>query len=186
MFASTPRLVPSVITSSAVMPLATLFNEVLDIHPDTSFDLLVLRPEDVESLELTRLVGDGRITELMADHFDAVADRLVGTLREYAAGRPGRAIRVAALATYFPDVSSMNNARRTAACRAVANCVRLCHRLKDTRYLGAEVTPCVEIVCGSLLERVPETHDVVAEYTQAAKVDRLVQSLKDIQADLGT
>ena len=185
----TARLLPSVITSSAVVPLPDLFHEVLDIHGDVSFDLMVLRPEDADPVRAGIPGADpDRITDLVAGSYDAVRSFLTGVFRAFRQARPGRRLRLAALATYFPDISSTDEGRRTKACTAVVNCVRLCRDLADEPGLELDVVPCVEVVCGSVLEPVHDGAEArptwVKTYSLAAKAERLMQSLRDVRRAL--
>lgn len=187
MFSSYPRLVPSVITSSAVVSLGALVEEVLDLHGEASIDLMVLRPEDADRLGITWAGGDDRISDLMADRYDEVRDGFVELFRAYRREYPSRRVRIAAAATYFPDVSCADRGRREKAVRAVVNTVRLCHHLMDQRDLGMDVVACVEVVCGSLLEPVDTSAGrqvLVKQYTLPAKLRYLVESLQRVCEEL--
>src|SRR5947209_7991027 len=79
MSSAEPELFPSVITSSSTLPLGNLFREVVDVHGDVGFDLMILRPEDADHLKLE---GD-RITDLVADNPDAIQTWLERLFSDY-------------------------------------------------------------------------------------------------------
>lgn len=184
---SGPHLTPSVITSSSPLPLGTFFEEVLDVHPEAAFDLMILRHEDAVQFDLEE---KPRITDLVAERLDIIQEKLSKALESRPAKKADQPLRIPALATYFPDVSSMNNERREAACKAIVNCVKLFHDLQNRKdELDLDISPaCVEIVCGSLLEPVEEPNadkpSWVLQYTLPAKIEQLVTSLKKIEEDL--
>ena len=184
--AGEPLLRPSVITSSSILRLPALLEDILSTHEGVGFDLMVLRPEDIDWIrETDKLPKDDRITDLVADHDGTVREHLTRWLVNYRAAHPEHRIRVPALATYFPDISSKTGDRWEKACRAVVNSVKLCRALAAE---GFDVTPCVEVVCGSLLEPVIETGDdrpkLVKEYKRKAKIDRLVETLAEVKTRL--
>ncbi len=173
----------SVITSASTLSLQHLFQEVKEIHGEiVGFDLMILRKQDADAFKLT--IPNGRITKLVAKCYDKIANKLKDQLAD-------RTLYVPALATYFPDISSVVRERRDDAVEAIVNCVRLCHDLPEMKELKGKLTikPCVEIVCGCLMKmvivEVPDPQDKnkkvekrwILEYDRAKKIDLLIDSL---------
>ena len=185
-------LTPSIITSSSVLPLEEFFHQIHNVFDDVAFDLMVLRPEDTDQLSLgTRNRGrresQKTITDIVADHLDDIQKRIANCFERFHQDHPDKTLRIAALATYFPDISSNDESRRKKACMAIKNCVKLSHYLGSERFAEyLDIKPCVEIVCGSLLEPIDagKAGTWVVQYTPEAKIGVLIKSLKEIKSDL--
>jgi sugar phosphate isomerase/epimerase len=147
----------SVITSSSGRELWDLFAEVRALaKPDVLFDLFILRDVDVWNIERTgnaplfpraqsgSPVEIGSLTSILSDdrNYERIAEWLLSQCRQ-------AAIHVAALATYFPDVTSLYQERREIAVRALVNTVRLA--LELARHGHAD-TAVVELVCGTIAD----------------------------------
>lgn len=168
----------SVISSSSSKSLRALMQEVRQVHgPDTAIDLFVPRPQDAREIGL-QLDENTTPTELMASHGDEIRKWFSQTC----AG-----MSIAALATYFPDVTSTDNRRRTPAVHALIHSVQLS---LDLMRLNLMAVACVEAVCGNRLEpraietdlgtAVPHSLPWVVEYSLSSKLDRLCQSLREV------
>ena len=173
---------PSVITSSSVLPLSQLFRTLAAMHGPLRFDLMVLRPEDADRFGL----ASERIADLVADHFDTVRDGFDNEFEQYQAWAGVPPISLAALATYFPEVCCIDEAPRRQAVKALANCVRLCNHFQE-RFGGLgpgwAMDPCIEMVCGSLLEpwagNIAANSQWAVQYARQAKIERIVRSLAE-------
>jgi sugar phosphate isomerase/epimerase len=139
----------SVITSSSSRELWDLFAEVRSIVGEhVGFDLYVLRETDARRIGLSSVPTGGldvvSITEIMANAKQAKQ------VREWMIEQCRRAdVRVPALATYFPDVTSLYKKRREVASRAILNSVLLALDLVNAGRSDAAI---VEIVCGTVAD----------------------------------
>ena len=167
----------SVITSCSTRSLSDFVCEIRAVSGVSRFDLFVLRDTDITDIEAGQpeLLPKRRpdepdtrtSTQILADarNFEPIANWIHRQLdlcnEERRRGGAGRA-RVAALATYFPEVSARSHldhleggADRSdvpfrVAERAIANTARLALRLKKAGLMEHAV---VEVVCGSILDR---------------------------------
>lgn len=179
----------SVLTSCSERYLEELFAEVRAISGVDLFDLMVLRTRDVrqldEDLGLCKRLGlqapvHARMMELLAH------DQFVVHVLPWIVARCCHArVRIAALATYFPDVTSQYRARRELAIRALANAGRLALGLTA---FGCMDHPVVEVVAGTVLDPCScsscspnSTLQVVFEFDRfgvGGKLDALCDSLR--------
>lgn len=148
----------SVITSSTNRDLVDFFSEITEMHGhDVAFDLTVLRDADVQSIEASggpllfhsAPHGRGRpeptFTQLMAD------SRNLERISRWFVQKCSSPVRtqIAALATYFPDVTSLYDWRRELAVDALTNAVRLGFALVEADLARSAI---VEVVCGTILD----------------------------------
>ncbi len=184
----------SVITSSSARELVDLFREVRAIcGDDVEFDLITLREPDIVGIEsefgvlkpqATEVPGDPlfprTFTEIMADdeNLPAITQWI---LKQLTIGRA----RVAALATYFPNISSAYKHRRQCAIDALVNTARLAITLVEWGLADHAV---VELVCGTILDpcecaECQKTGRTFAS-TPDAKFEVLLSSLKSVVAKI--
>ena len=199
-------ITPSVITSSSNWRLGDLIREVREANPNCKFDLFLLREVDIEQCERPSSKGQsavrldfdpvgGALTDnddqrSLAGILGAAGDGNLKTLLE----RLDRRLRpigasfengIAAIATYLPWISSLDEERRTLAVRAVVQSLRFAFGVVE---LGWMERPIVEIVCGSLIESCQckscraEKRVFLARHNE--KRTRLAKSLREIVADV--
>ncbi len=151
------KIEPSVLTSSSVYSLDDLFAEVSLVSGVACFDVMLLRDTDVVELDQGKVlrpvaparlaVDDRPYTRIMAESpWEDIADWIITKCKTF---RSPPCLRIAALATYFPEIASLSPARRDLAVEALANTVRIALKLKGE---GLMVEPIIEIVCGQLLD----------------------------------
>ncbi|MCH7989502.1 MAG: hypothetical protein IID46_10205 [Planctomycetes bacterium] len=144
----------SVITSSSTRTLDNLFSEVLAVRGDIEFDLIVLRDIDIRTIEQAcgKLAPprsgsqDSRTyTEIMAEpsNFDKIRKWIIDTCQRHSG------VKIPALATYFPDVTSLYQYRRDKAVDALKNTVLLALSLVEEKISSSAI---VEVVCGTILD----------------------------------
>lgn len=153
----TKQLRPGVMTSSSIRELGDLFSEVAAVSDVHEFDLMILRDTDIEAMERSsgqslapldpaepltaaNLVGN-------PENFDIVVDWLLKQCVQPHEGQ--RKTRISALATFFPDITSLHAARREIAIEAITQSVRIALRLQQEGVMEHAI---VEIVCGGLLD----------------------------------
>lgn len=162
----------SVLSSSSGRSYVDLMTEVITVSKERHFDLLIMRNGDLEDLGLISGTAS-RMSEIVADDssFAKIRNSLFASLKECKAAVGD--FRISALATYFPDISSMNNQRRGIAVRALANTVVLASELSD--WMDPAI---VEFVCGTVVE--PSVEKQVDVYGAERKLDTLCQSLHEV------
>lgn len=162
---------PAVMTSSSIREYSDLFYEVMAVSDVNRFDLMILRDVDVESARISPTAGL-RMADVLAQNYSAVEAWMVRELRPHT-------ITISALATYFPDITTVDNVRRRTAIEAVANTVRMAASIRSE--LGNKVMPCpiVEIVCGTILDQDPNTGRIQV-FGRERKLDLLWESLGEI------
>jgi hypothetical protein len=136
----------SVTTSSSERRLATLATELLAISKCELMDLYVLRHIDLKLLG----TKEPAIEFLgKSDSLRCVSDWLHREFQsvDHNLGRnPERTMkRIAALATFFPEITSENEEKGNAAIQAICQSVKLADKLKTCGLTDSTV---VEIVCG--------------------------------------
>jgi sugar phosphate isomerase/epimerase len=172
------RLCRSVMTSCSVRYLPDLLAELqIATGGDVVVDLLMLRREDLRhmTMENVPIVGDSALSVLSnLDNVPHIVKWLVGHLRP-------RGARVAALATYVPQITSFNNSHRHRAIDALVGCVAIADRLCAE---GLMAHPIVEIVCGTKTDRckcptckAEQSNEITVSDTEA-KLRTLIKSLK--------
>jgi sugar phosphate isomerase/epimerase len=155
---------PSVLSSSSARNLPTLFHEIGLVSGVRDFDLLVPRPCDLPySIDKTR-----ELSWHVADEtaFAEISSQLIEQLT-------GQSVSIPALATFFPNVSSLNEDLRKQAVSAIINTLGLAMHLK--RWMPV---PVVEVVCGTIVEASSDGR--VDIYGVSRKLDCLVRSLEEI------
>lgn len=142
------QILPSVITSSSLRCLAEFIPDVLEIDATACFDLFVFRDAD-----LSALVGTNPLStsELLGNNATDL-DRIVRWIKSEFSSHITQNIRIPALATYFPDITSINNKRRNRAINALTNTFKLAIELSLTEQPLME-TAIIECVCGTVLDR---------------------------------
>jgi len=177
---------PAVMTSSSERELSELFNEVRDISGVDWFDLIVPRRADLIRLGIDsgRLERMERMARLVADDdcFRLIRDDILKKTAECD-------VKVSALATYFPDVTSQNPQDRDTAVQAIANTVRIAVALSQQKR--KDDSPCmdfpiVEVVCGTIID--PGAEGPASEFRDVwdrdYKLDLLCQTLHQCIFDL--
>lgn len=165
----------SVITSCSTRSLSDFVCEIRAVSGVSLFDLFVLRDTDIEEMpellperESDELPDTRTSTQILADpqNFEPIGRWIQGQFRlcndEQQRGGAEPA-RVAAFATYFPEITARSHldhqveggADRSdvpfrVAEKAIANTVRLALQIKAAGLMEHAV---VEIVCGSILDR---------------------------------
>jgi sugar phosphate isomerase/epimerase len=184
-------LTVSVLTSCSDLPLSTLFQQLQEASVCTLFDLFVLRDIDIREIEhlygplnpaARRTPDDRSIALIMADN-DNYARILAWLLAQFGMARE---VKIAALATYFPDISSVSTSRRDRAVDALTNTVRLAIELKKRGFMA---TPIVELVCGSKLDRCDCDEcrgERIWEYQEKDKIGWLLHSLRTVKCRVGS
>ena len=146
------ELRPSVMTSSSIRELSDLFDEIPTVSGVGLFDLMVLRDIDLESIRGDLQSGGPpppnqapAITEFLAEarNFELTRDWILTQCRH-----PG--IEIAALASYFPDVTSLCGPRREMAIEALVSTVRVGLALNQQ---GLMRYPIIEMVGGTILDQ---------------------------------
>jgi hypothetical protein len=164
----------SVMTSSSLRDLRDLIHEVTLIGGVEQFDLMLIRDVDLiqakiydECTPLKRMasiVRDDGFMKKIAEWFELQTKDLH--------------LKIPALATYFPDVSSVHECRRQEAVDAIVNCIRFAFELRQVSV------PIVEIVCGTIIEPAEWNNGQpsarVNEYHLDHKMDQLFTSLHDV------
>jgi sugar phosphate isomerase/epimerase len=155
-------LVPAVLTSSSAREFVPLVCELAVVSGVDVVDVYLLRDVDLEDIERTRRgqirsgIGASSI-DVMCEEQNVVviADWLHTQMKECEnyIGRNDRPIRISALATYFPDISSLTNRRqvgsRQRAINALAHSVCIALELHER---GVMEQPIVEAVCGNVVD----------------------------------
>ena len=159
--ASTP-LTPSVMTSSSILSLPALAAELRVVQGHSHFDLFLLRDIDLEELERRKSVSlqsfrrpnanpweSPDLTSILANKevFEQVRSWLIETCKKLKKGDPQFSVK--ALATYFPDITSLVPKRREESINALVHSCLLAIDMKEEGILEA---PIIEIVCGNLLD----------------------------------
>lgn len=106
-------------------------------------DLYVFQPADAPWLQKMGLAGD-TTTELLASATDKQLEDMATDVADYMHSQDIGISRVPALATNIPTISSLDDARREQAVRALNAACKLAHSLQ---HLGLG-TKCVEFVAG--------------------------------------
>lgn len=168
---TTPVLQPSVMTSSSIRKYDELFNEINRISGVNRFDLFLIRDIDIERMSQLNVPSRGRLSEVLSDETNVrrIKNGIVQLIE--IAG-----INVPAVATYLPDVSSVDSTRRDQAICALANCadIAIAVALKDgTEDRRAAV---VEMVCGTSIEGADDGESGKV-YGTSLKMSLLVRSL---------
>jgi hypothetical protein len=140
------RLLCSVMTSSSSRYLPDLFTELQEMNRPMAFDLLMLRREDLEHLRKEEVLNARTAADALSQtsNIPRISDWIIRHLMRF----PG--IVVPALATYFPQITSINNDYRRRAVDAIAGCIIIAQRLARAKFM---THPIVEIVCGSQTDR---------------------------------
>lgn len=173
----------SVITSASDRRLPDLLNEICQISHVCDFDIYLLRNNDMADIDaLWKPRGKHLKPQFSAESHsldtrsptDILAKKknlkliykwlrhcLHATNAEIALskGASGRRVRIAALATYFPDISSRSDKRRRKSIDALTNSILLALQLTRTPIAAGESESAmmkhaiVEIVCGTRLDK---------------------------------
>lgn len=188
--AAQPKLLEcSVITSSSCLPLESVFRHVRSVHSLDLFDLLILRKQDLDALVVRGLIGarDASAAAVLAD--ESLLPDLTAWIRSQCAG-----VRVAALASYYPGITSLSSSRREQAVKALVNTIKIAMTLSEGNGSRAPILtyPVVEMVCGSLLDPTPcdsstcapREETTVYVSTVESKLERLCQSLMEVHRSL--
>ena len=183
------RLKPAVLSSSSIYPLGDLFEEVRLVSGVAAFDLLLLRDTDILETDLASillpawnraraLVDDRTHARIMAE---SPWERIAGWIIETCRKSSGPEFRIPALATYYPDVSSLDPERRALAVKALENTVRIA--LELARH-GLMTAPIVEMVCGQILDTCSckqcKSQNLVLISSRAEKRHRLFESCRRV------
>lgn len=195
-------ILPSVITSSSNWRLGDLIREVRAANDDCRFDLFILREVDIEQCERPAnpgnlperlecdpnggVLANGEDNRSLAGILGATGDSNINLLLQRLDHRLttiGEPIKggIAAFATYFPWISSLDEVRRAVAVSAVVQTMRLAFGAVEKGWMDQ---PIVEIVCGSVIESCDcdacrsEKRVFVAKRDE--KTARLINSLREI------
>lgn len=201
----------SVISSCSDRGLAELIREIRGIDNVRLVDLFVLRSLDILEIDMELEARDQpcldpretpfadqvrTTTQILAQ--DANLPRLVDWVgRQFHAANAGvpenEQSRIAAMATYFPDITSRSKEYRELAIHALANTVRLGLELRDVvtpMARDANSRPViVELVCGTILDQCECAEcrrdrenriDFVMVATDPSKVRLLCDSLGEV------
>jgi hypothetical protein len=187
------RLRRGIITSSSFRDLSDLLQELRFLGgEDVAFDLFLLRDTDISEIErrwgknaLKPPNGDQvdrrSLTSIMAesDNLPIVHDWLREAFRKV----PGS--RVSAFATYFPDISSAYESRRSVAVQAIINSVRLALLLKQD---GIATSAIIELVGGSILDPCEcescRSSGTIFAFERKEKVAWVVEALRSVVSGL--
>ena len=159
-----PALLPSVMTSCSVRPLAEF---IADVHRATgtrAFELFLLRHEDLRGVvEAGNRIGlnlnssegvthPNPITRLLAanDSWRALAEWAFCEFAEVNRSVTGDKLFPVAFATHLPGITSLYPDRRLKAILALTNSVRMAIEL--SRRGVRPPHPVIEMVCGSILD----------------------------------
>lgn len=185
------RLTRGIISSSSGRDLIDLFREIHTIAgDDVAFDLFMLRDSDVRQIEKakgtlvpnwdasTSPIDQRTFTALMAQPDNAA--KISEWFCEQC--RTGK-VTVSALATYFPEITSLIDARRLEAIMALTQSVVVALRLADAGFM-TKTGAVVEFVCGTILDPCecaacqPRGETFLS--SDKEKIERLVSSLESV------
>jgi sugar phosphate isomerase/epimerase len=170
-------LCSSVMTSCTARRLPDLIAEIR--RPNILFDPLMLRAEDIKHMQLEKipLANCETAAGVLSTHenIPRVAKWLVTHLANGGA-------KVGALATYFPQITSLTKVDQEEAINAIVGCVRIAQELKARELMAL---PVVEIVCGTITDtchcdRCAKKPDIF-ESTPQAKFEQLRHALREVR-----
>lgn len=181
-------------TSSSGRSLRSLFSEVKFVSHIDLFDLMVIRDEDFRQFkedradQLRQLLGQPiyrnvstpeelTISLVLEERllFDCYSAWIIEEIRQ-------ADVRIAALATYLPDIISQDHTNRRA--QTIARLVNVCRLAQQLTYEHKLMNePIVEIVAGNVLDPCPCEQcqrEIVFEFSPEAKIDLLCDSLAKV------
>jgi hypothetical protein len=158
-----PLIRPAAMSSSSSRPLAELFAELSIIANVQDMDLLLLRDTDIEMLARNQQRKDWKInaTDLLSVQVDGPPPwKIVATwiheqyriAESWLVGRTVSPVKVSALATYFPDISSHNPDKRKRAIEALTQCLHIGFQLASDGIIPPDQPIVLEVVCGPVTE----------------------------------
>jgi sugar phosphate isomerase/epimerase len=185
--APAPPLDVAAITTCSDMPLSDMFRTFSLAVGLKVFDVCLLRDVDIREIELSH----GQLAPPSNSRPDSRClaeiienDENYGPIRDWLLSKCAtvKDLRISALGTYFPDITSASGAHRNRAVGALLNSVRLAIDLKRAGYM---TVPIIEMVCGTLLDRCDCgqcNRERIWQFREEEKINLLLRSLGEAVA----